>query len=191
MESLGLDMTYWTDVDLHVRPQLLANHRCLFSLGHDEYWSTPMRSGAQSALSRGTNLAFLGANACYRQIRMEDSPVGPNRRQVCYKDSTEDPLTGVNDALVTVNWESPPVNQPENTLIGSMYQSVGSNADMVITDGSHWVFDGCNLSDGQHLALVVQGEYDRYVPACRAARPTSTSLHTRPSPTRATPTGPT
>ena len=169
MESLGLDMTYWTDVDLHVRPQLLAKHRCLFSLGHDEYWSTPMRSGAQSALSRGTNLAFLGANACYRQIRMEDSPVGANRRQVCYKDSTEDPLTGVNNALVTVNWESPPVNQPENTLIGSMYQSVGSNADMIVTDGSHWVFDGCNLSDGEHLSLVVQGEYDRYVPAMQGS----------------------
>ena len=28
----GLDLTYWTDVDLHARPQLLANHRCLFSL---------------------------------------------------------------------------------------------------------------------------------------------------------------
>ncbi len=46
LESLGLDMTYWTDVDLHARPQLLMNHRCLFSMGHDEYWSTPMRQGA-------------------------------------------------------------------------------------------------------------------------------------------------
>ena len=49
LESLGLDMTYWTDVDLHARPQLLMNHRCLFSLGHDEYWSTPMRQGAAAA----------------------------------------------------------------------------------------------------------------------------------------------
>ena len=70
MESLGLDVTYWTDVDLHERPDLLANHRCLFSLGHDEYWSTPMREAAATAIDRGVNLAFLGANACYRQIRL-------------------------------------------------------------------------------------------------------------------------
>ena len=71
LESLGLDMTYWTDVDLHARPQLLANHRCLFSLGHDEYWSQPMRQAAAQANANGVNLAFLGANACYRQIRLE------------------------------------------------------------------------------------------------------------------------
>ena len=92
LESLGLDLTYWTDVDLHARPQLLMNHRCLFSLGHDEYWSQAMRQGAATANASGVNLAFLGANACYRQIRMQPTSVGPNRLQVCYKDAAEDPL---------------------------------------------------------------------------------------------------
>ena len=92
LESLGLDLTYWTDVDLHARPELLANHRCLFSLGHDEYWSQPMRQGAAQANANGVNLAFLGANACYRQIRLESSSVGPNRLQVCYKSAAEDPM---------------------------------------------------------------------------------------------------
>ena len=53
------------------------NHRCLFSLGHDEYWSQPMRQGAAQANASGVNLAFLGANACYRQIRMEPSSIRP------------------------------------------------------------------------------------------------------------------
>jgi hypothetical protein len=122
MERLGLDLTYWTDVDLHAQPQLLANHRCLFSMGHDEYWSTPMRDGATNALASGTNFAFLGANACYRQIRMEASPVGPNRREICYKDASEDPLYGSNNALVTVDWNADPLNLPESMLIGSMYR---------------------------------------------------------------------
>lgn len=165
MESLGLDMTYWTDVDLHARPQLLAKHRCLMSMGHDEYWSTSMRSGTQNALNRGTNLAFLGANACYRHIRFQPSPFGPNRYQVCYKDASEDPMNGVDNAQVTVNWQDPPLNDPESTLIGDMYQSVGANSDLVITDASSWAFAGCNLTDGQHLAMGVQGEFDRYVPS--------------------------
>jgi hypothetical protein len=169
MESYGLDMTYWTDVDLHARAELLTRHRFLLSLGHDEYWSTAMRNGAQSALDQGTNLAFLGANACYRHIRMQSSPVGPNRQEVCYKDTT-DPLYGVNNAEVTVNWPDPPLNDPESTLIGDMYQSISANANMVITDPSHWIFKGCGFTENQQLPLVVQGEYDRYVPSLPGPR---------------------
>jgi hypothetical protein len=165
LESLGADLTYWTDVDLHRRPQLLAQHQCLLSLGHDEYWSRPMRDAALDAVAKGTNLAFLGANACYRQIRMQSSAVGDDRHQICYKDAAEDPMLGVDDAVVTgPNWESPPTTWPESNLIGSMYQSVRANDNLVITDASSWFFDGCGLSDGQQLPSVVQGEYDRYVP---------------------------
>ena len=96
-------------------PQLLANHRALISLGHDEYWSAADARRRRSRLvAGGVNLAFLGANACYRQIRFEPSPLGPNRHQVCYKSAAEDPMTGQNDALVTVNWAQPPVSRPES-----------------------------------------------------------------------------
>ncbi len=163
-ERLGLDVTYWTDVDLHARPQLLSNHRALLSLGHDEYWSLEMRDGAQQALLSGVNLAFLGANACYRQIRMGPSSLGANRLQTCYKSAAEDPMTGVDNALVTVNWPQPPVSRPESELIGSTYQDVGANADMVVSDAGSWLFAGSGLVQGQHLTRLVQGEFDRYVP---------------------------
>jgi len=163
-EQLGLDVTYWTDVDLHARPQLLANHRALISLGHDEYWSLEMRDGAEQALRAGVNLAFLGANACYRQIRLGSSPLGSNRLQTCYKSSAEDPMTGVDNAVVTVNWPQPPVSRPESELIGSTYQDVGAVADMVVTDAGSWLFSGTGLTQNQHLPRVVQGEFDRYVP---------------------------
>ena len=170
LESLGLDMTYWTDVDLHAQPQLLTNHKCLFSLGHDEYWSQPMRQGASTANAGGVNLAFLGANACYRQIRLQSTSVGPNRLQVCYKDATEDPMALQNPALTTVNWIQSPLNDPESTLIGSMYQSVGAKASMVVTDASSWFYDGCNLKDGHSFSNVILGEYDRYVPSLPGPR---------------------
>jgi hypothetical protein len=164
MEQLGLDMTYWTDVDLHTSPGLLLKHRALFSLGHDEYWSTPMRAGAQTAVAHGVNLAFLGANACYRQIRLGPSLVGPNRLQTCYKTAAEDPMSASEPSLTTVDWNQYPLNDPESLLIGSMYQSVGANDALVVTDGSAWLWQGCGLPDGTSLPGVVQGEYDRYVP---------------------------
>src|ERR1019366_8752672 len=43
-ERLGLDLTYWTDVDLHQRGSQLTNHQVLLSLGHDEYYSPAMRN---------------------------------------------------------------------------------------------------------------------------------------------------
>jgi hypothetical protein len=153
------------------------NHRCLFSLGHDEYWSQPMRQGAEAANAKGVNLAFLGANACYRQIRMEPSSVGLNRLQVCYKSASEDPLAQENPALTTVNWGQAPVNQPESTLIGSMYQSVGAKADTIVTDASSWFFDGCNLNDGHAFPQTILGEYDRYVPSFPGPRNADVLAH--------------
>ncbi len=177
MERLGLDVSYWTDVDLHARPQLLANHRCLLSMGHDEYWSRPMRDAAALALSGGVNLAFLGANACYRQIRLAPSPVGPDRLQVCYKDAAEDPVTASDPTMATVNWVQPPLDDPESTLLGTMYQSVGADDPMVVTDASAWLWDGCGLSDGQALPSVVQGEYDRFVPVLPGPRNVDVLAH--------------
>ena len=177
LERLGLDLTYWTDVDLHTRPELLKNHHCLFSLGHDEYWSQPMRQGAAQANANGVNLAFLGANACYRQIRLEPSSIGPNRLQVCYKSAAEDPLARESPELTTVNWGQAPVNQPESTLIGSMYQSVGAKADTIVTDASSWFFDGCNLKDGQAFPQTILGEYDRYVPSYPGPRNADVLAH--------------
>ena len=165
-ESLGLDVTYLTDIDLHRDPERLVRHRCLFSLGHDEYWSSAMRDGATRAVQLGVNLAFLGANAVYRHIRMESSPLGDDRRQVCYKTDLahEDPLWGQDPAEVTANWPDPPHPRPEQLLIGVQYADVGANADMVVSDAGSWVFSGTGLTNGQHLPKVVQGEYDHYEP---------------------------
>jgi hypothetical protein len=164
VEQLGLDVSYWTDIDLHQSAELLANHHALLSLGHDEYWSSPMRAGVQSAVQQGLNVAFLGANASYRQIRLQPSPLGPDRAMVCYKSAAEDPMTGNDDALVTVNWDQAPVSNPESLMTGNTYQDIGADADMVVIDPTSWVLAGTGLTAGQHLPKAVQGEFDRYVP---------------------------
>ncbi|HWW45071.1 MAG TPA: N,N-dimethylformamidase beta subunit family domain-containing protein, partial [Acidimicrobiia bacterium] len=164
MEQLGLDVTYITDIDTHLRPDLLLNHKAYFSLGHDEYWSVQMRDGVEAARDHGVNLAFLGANAAYRQIRLEASSLGPNRHQVCYKSATEDPIHATNPSLTTVNWRSPPVNRPESEMIGEQYECNPVQTDMVIVDPSAWVFAGANVQAGQHLVQAVGSEYDRYDP---------------------------
>ena len=164
MEQLGLDVTYITDIDTHLRADLLLHHKAYFSLGHDEYWSVQMRDGVEAARDHGVNLAFLGANASYRQIRLEPSAIGPNRHQVCYKDATEDPIHTTNPSLTTVNWRSPPVNRPESEMMGELYECNPVQTDMVIVDPSAWVFARTNVHAGQHITEAVGSEYDRYNP---------------------------
>lgn len=165
MEQLGLDVTYITDVDTHARPQLLQNHKVWFSLGHDEYWSKEMRDGVEGARDKGVNLAFLGANAAFRQIRFEPSAIGPNRHEVCYKAANEDPIHATNPMLTTVNWREAPVSRPESQMIGQQYECNPVNADMVVVDPTAWVFNGTGAKAGQKLPNAVGSEYDRFDPA--------------------------
>jgi hypothetical protein len=163
VESLGLDVTYWTDIDLHERgDQLLSHHRALLTLGHDEYWSTSMRANAEQARDRGLNIAFFGANAVFRHIRLQPSPLGPDRHQVDYKQAREDPLYGVNNKEVTSDWRAPPLSQPESTLIGNFYECNPVKADLVVADPAAWVYSGTGLNKGDRLKSLVGPEYDRF-----------------------------
>ena len=174
LESLGLDLTYWTDVDLHTRPQLLANHRCLFSLGHDEYWSTPMRQGAATANAGGVNLAFLGANACYRQIRLQSTSVGPNRLPGLLQGRRRGPDRPPATSTATVNWNQAPVNNPESNA-HRLHVSVGRG------QGRH----GGDRRVVMVLRRVQPQRRCTPFPTPSWASTTATSL---PSPVRATPT---
>lgn len=161
VERLGLDVTYWTDIDLHERPQLLARHKALISLAHDEYWSTNMFDGAIKARARGVNLAFFGANAIFRRIRLEPSRLGPDRHQVNYKVGTEDPLYGKQASEVTSDWRAPPGSRPESEILGGLYQCNPVHGDMEIADASSWVFEGTGLKNGDHINDIVGNEYDQ------------------------------
>jgi hypothetical protein len=160
-ERMGLGVTYWTDLDLHERPDLLTQHNALVTLGHDEYWSGPMVKAALAARDEGVNIAFLGANAVYRHIRLEPSPLGKNRRQVGYKVAEEDPLYGVQDRRVTADWRVGPVPRPESVLTGALYQCNPVLADMVIADADAWPFAGTGLGNGDVLPNMVALEYDQ------------------------------
>ena len=164
LEGRGYDVSYTTSVDFHRHPELALQHRALLSPGHDEYWSKAMRDGGESARDHGVNLAFFGANAAYRQIRFEPSGLGPDRHQVCYKSASEDPMRWVDPSQVTVNWRDPPVNRPENAMIGQQYKCNPVRDDMVVVAPDAWVFEGTGVTMNQRLRTVIGPECDAYTP---------------------------
>ena len=103
-EERGLDITYVTDIDLDQQPDLALRHRAVLSLGHDEYYTTKMYDALEAARDHGVNLAFFGANAVYRRIRLEPGADGtPGRRMVNYR-SVKDPAVKSDPKDATVDW---------------------------------------------------------------------------------------
>jgi hypothetical protein len=158
MEEAGLDVTYCTSVDVHENPDLLKRHTAVLSTAHDEYWSMPMRNAFESARDAGTNVAFWGANAMFRQIRFQDSPNGKNRREVCYKSASEDPVDNRN--LTTVNWRDAPLDMPEASIIGVQYDGQGF-ADLEVNNPDGWIWEATGVGYGQKFGGVIGPEFDR------------------------------
>jgi hypothetical protein len=167
-EREGLDVTYFTDVTLDEHPNLLLRHRVLLTLDHDEAWTYTERVAVENAVDHGVNVVYFGAAAMVRHVRLQPSPLGPNRQEVDYRNQYEDPLNGVGSPMeVTGNtWESPPADWSPVGQIGeeySGYLSTGVTAPMVISDASSWVFEGTGLHDGSSLAGVIASDFDHVI----------------------------
>jgi hypothetical protein len=164
-EEHGLDVAYATDVTVDEHPSILANHRVLLSLGHDESWSYSERLGLQRAERHGTNVIFFGAASVLRHVRLEASPLGAGRLEVDYRDSSEDPLNGHGSAMqVTGNtWSSPPTDWSAEPFVGEVYSGYlepGLSAPFVVADAGSWVFRGTGLHDGSVLPRVIASDID-------------------------------
>jgi hypothetical protein len=177
MESQGFDATYTTDIDTHTNVNPLTNHKAFLVIGHDEYWTKAMRDNVAAAVNAGVNLGVFAANTSYWQIRLEPNAVGvPNRVIVGYKDFAlsasrpgPDPFfcpsapcgPGTDNTRVTTLWRSWPVSQPEQALVGVMFESSASG-NYVVQNSSHWIYAGTGLVDGSQITGIIGYEYDRF-----------------------------
>ncbi|WP_143765577.1 N,N-dimethylformamidase beta subunit family domain-containing protein [Catenulispora acidiphila] len=175
--SHGFELAYATDLDLHEHPGMFQGARAIITLGHDEYWSTQMRQTVTQARDSGTNLAFLGANAVFRHIRFQDSPLGKDRIQVDYKDAAEDPMHVTDPAESTQDWRYPPNPRPENVLTGVFYECNPANANMVVFDPDSWLMAGTGAKAGQSFKGLVGIEYDRVAADSTTPHPIEALTH--------------
>ncbi len=116
LEREGFHVAYTTDVDTHREPWNLVGHRLLMTSGHDEYWTREMRDAFDTQLQAGVNLACMGANSGYWQIRLEDA----ERTMVEYRWRARDPEP--DRALKTEMFRNLQPPRPECGLWGVQYQ---------------------------------------------------------------------
>jgi hypothetical protein len=156
---------YATDYDIHANPGLLSKYKVVVFVGHAEYWSLNQRNNVQSYVNSGGKVMMLSGNTSWWQVRFEDN----GNTLVCYKSRTADPLNGVSDELVTVNWYNSPVNNPENKVTGLSFRAGGyvnngstlpasqGYGDYAALNTHHWIYEGTGLKDGDEFAAGTVG----------------------------------
>jgi hypothetical protein len=175
-EREGYDVDVATNADLEDHPGLLAGYRLMLSVGHDEYWSGPMRDTVEDFIAGGGNAAFLSGNTSFWQVRLEDpTPEGPAAAMVGYKGMLKnDPCYGTDRVSeLTSIWSDHLIGRPENHMTGVSfarggYHRIGKRATngaggYTVHRPDHWLFDGTGIGYGDLLgagATIVGYECD-------------------------------
>ncbi|MGW4563469.1 N,N-dimethylformamidase beta subunit family domain-containing protein [Streptomyces sp. NPDC004561] len=177
-ERLGIPLAYSTGVDVHRDPSVLRGAHAVVCLGHDEYWTPEQRAHVTAARDAGTNVAFLGANTCFRRVRLESGERADDRTVVCYKTSYRaDPCYASHPALVTTDYRQPPGADPESSLTGVLYEGYPVDAPYVVREPGHWLYDGTGVRSGDAFAHLVGVEYDRVTHGAPTPGPLEITAH--------------
>jgi hypothetical protein len=158
-EASGHPLEFAANEDLEFHPGLLPNYKLVLSVGHDEYWSTPMRDHLESWIGKGGNVAFFSGNTCCWQVRTEDE----GRAFTCWKQNYHlDPVFATRDfKTLSTAWSHHLLKRPENQLTGvgflwggyrkSHGQFMEDPAEYEIHRPDHWLFEGTGLKRGDKL----------------------------------------
>lgn len=155
-ERNGYALDYVVNSDLEFHPELLDHYPLVLSLGHDEYWSKPMRDNLESYIGRGGNVAFFSGNAVCWQVRSEEE----GKALACWKQEFRaDPIFATEDrSTLTSLWSHYLVERPENQLTGvgflwggyhkSHEQFMDGPGSYQVHRPDHWIFEGTGLGHG-------------------------------------------
>lgn len=174
-EHEGYEIDVVSNADLAEHADLLNTDRynLYLSIGHDEYWSGPMRDTVESFTADGGHAAFLSGNTAFWQVRLEDGQ--PAKTMIGYKGFLkQDPVFDTDrQAELTTIWSDHLLDRPENHMTGVSfvrggYHRIGKRATQgaggyTIHRANHWLFDGTSLDYGDVLgsgATVVGYECD-------------------------------
>jgi hypothetical protein len=144
LERKRFVVDYCTDLDVHENSgNFLAGYRLLLSVGHDEYWSEPMRHHVATFIEKNAgNVAFFSGNTCWWRVHLVDDSTaficnktpaagGPQECDQWFRFDPENRLTGVSHRNGGGLWWG------EREALGYTVQHC-----------DHWVFEDTGLRDG-------------------------------------------
>ena len=162
-ERNGYGIDVITNTDLEEHPTTIDRYRLLLSVGHDEYWSGPMRDTVEGFVARGGNVVFFSGNTALWQVRMEGQIDGTASVMVSYKGQfKKDPVYDTDRiGELTSIWSDHLIGRPENRMTGVSFTRGGYHRiGKRVTNGAggytvyrpdHWMFASTAIDYGDVL----------------------------------------
>lgn len=159
LESLGYDITYISNLDVHADPKNLKRAKGFISIGHDEYYSMEMFNNLRGAIADGLNVGFFSGNVCCGRIDPRPSSAGvPNRifsRTDFWGPRDEDEIKSFPTMGLL------PHKSPNSNLLvgaGNVAPTTGGS-DFICSKPGHWIFAGTNMKQGEGIPGLVGWEW--------------------------------
>jgi hypothetical protein len=156
MESLGMDVTYCSNVDVHEDVKCLTRCKAMLSVGHDEYWSRQQYDNVTAAVKAGVSVAFLSANTCCFV-----TPLTPSSGKVPHRVlERAGRYGGIRDSEKGYMVDLPVEAPSEALLIGAQTVTpFNGSGDWVCTKPRHWIYRGTGMKKGEAIPGLVGWEY--------------------------------
>lgn len=157
----GLDVI--SNADLEEHPGIVDRYKMVLSVGHDEYWSGPMRDTVEGFVANGGNAVFFSGNTSLWQVRLEEPVNGSASVMVGYKGQFKNDPVYDTDRVgeLTSIWSDHLIGRPENHMTGVSFTRGGYHRiGKRVTNGaggytvfrpSHWMFEGTGIDYGDVL----------------------------------------
>lgn len=156
MESLGYDVTYCSNTDVHADMKCLTRARAFLSVGHDEYWSRQQYDNVLAAVKAGVNVAFLSGNTCCFVAPYFASTRGQANRIITRAGRYGGVRPKEKAYMADLNVEAP----NESTLIGAQTISpFNGSGDWIVSRPDHWLFSGTGMKKGEGIPGLVGWEF--------------------------------
>ena len=165
-EQHGHGVDVITNADLEEHPGIVDRYQLVLSVGHDEYWSGPMRDTVEGFIGNGGNVAFFSGNTALWQVRMEDQVDGVATVMVGYKGQFKNDPVYDTDRIgeLTSIWSDHLIGRPENEMTGVSFTRGGYHRiGKRVTNGAggytvyrpeHWMFEGTGIDYGDVLGAA-------------------------------------
>ena len=137
LEQQGYDVTYCSNMDVHLDPGVLTTCKVFLSVAHDEYWSQKMFDEVTRARDDGMSIAFFSGNSVCFEVELYDSSV------------TGDPCRAFSRKGRFTD---------EDRLMGVQSPWIGYG-DWLVTRPDHWVYEGTDLKAGDKIRGIIGWEY--------------------------------
>ena len=137
LEEKGIAVDQIADTDLNNNPSILSHYSGVIFSGHPEYMTNNIFKSIIAARNNGINLAFLGSNTAYWQVRLSSSPAGADRRIAIYKDPLTDPITSPDK--ISIQFDNPRINMFPSLITGESTAGVHVRGTMSVVSVPKWL----------------------------------------------------